>query len=143
MSKRPAWMAAPNEFRGGPRRSAKCRRALVLLAGCVLLAVSQISLSYESRGARSCAGWQQYSHDEADGYPKNLEIYQTWVIGYLSGMVAGSGMDFLVGTDSESIYLMVDAYCASNLNMNLAGAGTHLARQLMQQKNIVNVPTLP
>ena len=113
------------------------------LAACCLLAASSIAAAYESRGARSCVGWQQSNAEKKDGYPRNMEVYQTWLIGYLSGIVAGSGMDFLAGTESEAAFQMVDAYCSEHNNMNLAGAGTHLARQLMQQKRIVNVPTLP
>lgn len=119
------------------------KRLYALLAGCCLLTTSLSSAAYESRGARSCAGWQQYNQDEQEGYAKNSEIYQTWLIGYLSGMVAGSGMDFLAGTESESVFQMIDAYCVENPKMNLAGAGTYVARLLMQQKGIVNMPTLP
>lgn len=114
-----------------------------LLTGGCLLGAGHPSWAYESRGARSCEGWQQYSQDEIEGYPKNLEIYQTWLIGYLSGIVAGSGMDFLVGTETASVFRMADAYCTENPEMNLAGAGTYIARQLMRQKGLVNVPTLP
>lgn len=119
------------------------RRLCALLAVCGMLVTSQNSSAYESRGARSCAGWQQYRQDEKAEVPRNSEIYETWLIGYLSGIVAGSGMDFLAGTDSESVFLMADAYCAEHPNMNLAGAGTRIARELMQQKKIVNQPTLP
>lgn len=123
--------------------AALARRIGALLASGCLLAASPNGAAYESRGARSCVGWQQSNAAEKDGYPRNMEIYQTWVIGYLSGIVAGSGMDFLAGTQSEAAFVMVDAYCSEHSNMNLAGAGTHVARQLMQQKGIVNVPTLP
>lgn len=128
---------------GFPAPAALAQRIGVLLAACVMLAASPLGAAYESRGARSCAGWQQSNAEEQDGYPRNMEIYQTWLIGYLSGIVAGSGMDFLAGTQSEAAFVMVDAYCSEHSNMNLAGAGTHVARQLMQQKGIVNVPTLP
>jgi hypothetical protein len=114
-----------------------------LLAGCCLLATSHPALAYESRGARSCVVWQEYRRDQIAGYPLNSETYQTWLIGYLSGIVAGSGMDFLAGTDNESVFLMVDGYCAANPLMNLAAAGTYVARDLMQQKGIVNRGTLP
>lgn len=119
------------------------KRLCMLVAGFCLLGTCNLSWAYESRGARSCEGWLQYSRDERDGYPKNSEIYETWLIGYLSGIVAGSGTDFLVGTDSESVFQMVGEYCAENPTMNLAGAGTYVARQLMQQKRIVHMPTLP
>lgn len=123
--------------------AALARRIGALPASGCLLAASPNSSAYESRGARSCVGWQQSHVEEQDGYPQNIEIYQTWLIGYLSGIVAGSGMGFLAGTESEAAFVMVDAYCNEHSNMNLAGAGTHVARQLMQQKGIVNVPTLP
>ena len=74
--------------------------------------------------------------------PRMLDS-ETWLIGYLSGLVAGSGTDFLAGTNNESVFLMVDVYCGEILQMNLAAAGTSVARQLMQQKGIVNIPILP
>jgi len=126
-----------------------CRRPVwqrrlcgILTLGC-LLGLSQGGAAYESRGARSCLVWQQYRQDQKIGYPLNSETYQTWVVGYLSGIVAGSGMDFLAGTDNESVFQMMDAYCAANPLMNLASAGTYVARDLMQQKRIVNRGTLP
>jgi hypothetical protein len=72
----------------------------------------------------------------------NAEIDQTWLVGYLSGVVAGSGMDFLIGTDNETIYAMVDDYCQANPQGQLAAAGTDLARGLMAKKGITNIPTL-
>lgn len=119
------------------------KRGYVLLAGFCLLGLGNPSWAYESRGARSCEGWLQSSRDGKDGYPRNSEIYETWLIGYLSGIVAGSGTDFLVGTETEAAFRMVDAYCIENPEMNLAGAGTHVARQLVQQKGIPHKPTLP
>ena len=119
------------------------KRLFVLLAGFCLLGTGNLSWAYESRGARSCEGWLQVGRDDRDGYPRNSEIYETWLIGYLSGIVAGSGTDFLVGTDNESVFRRVDAYCTENPTMNLAGAGTYVARQLMQEKGIAHVPTLP
>jgi len=101
------------------------------------------SLAYESRGARSCSAWQEYRQDEMAGNPRNSEIYQTWLVGYLSGIVAGSGMDFLAGTENEVVFLMTDTYCSENPTMNLSAAGTAVARELMQLKGIVNRGTLP
>ncbi len=114
-----------------------------LVVACCVLWTTNFATAYESRGARSCAAWQEYRRDEKVGNPLNAQIYQTWVIGYLSGIVAGSGMDFLYGTDNESVFSMVDTYCGANLLMNLAAAGTYVARDLMQQKAIVNRGTLP
>lgn len=114
-----------------------------LLVGCFLVGASCGVLAYESRGARSCFAWQEYRQDKSVGYAQNADVYETWLIGYLSGVVAGSGIDFLAGTDNESVFRMVDAYCGQNPMMNLATAGTSVARDLMQQKRIVNHGTLP
>lgn len=127
----------------GSLRGVPSGAAMIALAGCCLLATSHAALAYESRGARSCSGWQEYRQDERSGFPQTIEVYETWLIGYLSGIVAGSGTDFLVGTDNELVFQMVDAYCGANPQMNLAAAGTYVARQLMRQKGIVHMPTLP
>lgn len=108
-----------------------------------LLLLSQEAYAYDSRGARSCGAWQENRQDERDGYPRDAETFQTWVVGYLSGVVAGSGMDFLAGTDNEVVFAMIDVYCDANPQMNLADAGTHVARRLMEVKGIVNQGTLP
>lgn len=105
--------------------------------------MSHLSSAYESRGARSCEGWQGFRQDQRRGYSLNAEIYETWLVGYLSGIVAGSGTDFLVGTTNESVFLMVDDFCSENLQTNLAASGTSVARQLMQLKGIIHMPTLP
>jgi len=128
-----------------PKRAiARIRKLCALLAWCCLLGTSHAVSAFESRGARTCTAWQEYRQDEKAGINDlNSQIYQTWVFGYLSGIVAGSGMDFLSGTDNETVSLMIDAYCEANPGMNLAGAGTFVARQLMQQKGIINRPTLP
>ncbi len=119
------------------------KRLCVLVAGCCLLGVSHLSLAYDSRGARSCAGWQEYRRDEALGYSLNAEIYQTWLVGYLSGIVAGSGIDFFAGTENELVFLMTDKFCSKNPQTNLAEAGTSVARELMLIKGIAHRPTLP
>jgi hypothetical protein len=95
----------------------------------------------ESRGSRSCVSWQEHRFEQADGHAYSSEIDQTWLVGYLSGVVAGSGIDFLVGTDNEMIFAMADEYCQMQPRGQLAAAGTSLARGLMQQKGLVNIPT--
>lgn len=118
-------------------------RVAVLLLGCCLLGTTQLAAAVEARGSRSCASWLEHRLEEAEGHTLHAEIDQTWLVGYLSGVVAGSGIDFLVGTDNLSIFSMVDNYCQANPLGHLAPAGTALARELMQQKGIANVPTLP
>jgi len=117
-------------------------RLAILLIGCALLGTSALAAAVDSRGARSCAAWLEHRSAQPDGHALSSEIDQTWLVGYLSGVVAGSGMDFLIGTDNESIFLMVDDYCQANPLGQLAAAGTSIARELMVRKGIVNIPTL-
>ena len=119
------------------------KRPCLPVAVCCLLASCHPASAFESRGARSCVAWQEYRLDEKAGLPRNAEVYQTWVIGYLSGIVAGSGMDFFTGTDNETVFRMIDTYCGEDPRLNLAGAGIAVARQLMREKGIINRPTLP
>ena len=125
----------------GKLRGAKMKCALLALF--FLIEASHVLLAVESRGARSCSEWQKYRQDKIRGYSMNADIYETWLVGYLSGIVAGTGEDFLAGTDNETVFRMVDDYCDENLQMNLATAGTSAARQLVKQKGIINQPTLP
>jgi len=114
----------------------------MLLVGCCLLGTSVLAAAVESRGSRTCASWLEHRLEQPEGHAFNTEIDQTWMVGYLSGLIAGSGIDVLVGTNNVSIFAMVDAYCQAQPNSDLAAAGTSLARELMREKGIVNVPTL-
>lgn len=119
------------------------KRQTRLLIGCILLGSLSLAQSVESRGSRSCVSWQSHRLEQAEGYAQNSEVDQTWLVGYLSGVVAGSGIDFLVSTDNQTLFSMVDDYCNSQPRGQLAAAGTSLARGLMQQKGLANIPTLP
>lgn len=113
------------------------------LVGACLLGLSLPAAAFDSRGARSCSDWTQHRLEAVDGHTLNSEISQTWLVGYLSGMVAGSGMDFLVGTKNPVLFSMADDLCGKYPQADLAFIGTAIARELMKEKNIVNRPTLP
>ena len=118
------------------------KRLHFLLIGACLLATSSLAEALESRGSRSCASWTEHRSEQRAGHALNAEIEQTWGVCYLSGLVAGSGMDFLAGTDNETLFTMVDDYCQANPLEQQAAAGTAIARALMAQKRITNIPTL-
>lgn len=117
------------------------RRWLWLVIGWAVF----ISLSHavESRGARSCANWQDGRLAEKDAYSRIAEIDQTWLVGYMSGLVAGAGLDFFAGTDNPTLFAMVDDYCVATPTGNLATAGVAVARQLMLEKGMVYGGTRP
>jgi hypothetical protein len=119
------------------------RQVLAWLAGAWLLALTLPGSAVDSRGARSCYEWQKHRAEATEGYPLDADIIQTWLVGYFSGVVAGAGMDFLVGTKNPRLFEMADVLCQRHPQADLAFIGTAIARELMQEKNIVNRPTLP
>jgi hypothetical protein len=126
-----------------PTKIVRARQALMCLAGACLLGSSLSAAAFDSRGARSCGDWTQHRLDAVGGHKLNSDISQTWLVGYLSGMVAGSGMDFLTGTKNPVLFGMADDLCRKYPQADLAFIGTAIARELMQEKDIVNLPTLP
>ena len=118
-----------------PRRQyrlMKCRFQpfLALLLGC-LVAAGAAAQTVTARGARNCALWTENRIDERGGHLLGAQFYQTWLVGYLSGMAAGTGTDILSGTRNGALFLRVDRYCAENPGANLAQAGATVARELM------------
>lgn len=102
-----------------------------LLLAC-LVAADTAAQTVLARGARNCALWTENRIDERSGHLLQAQVYQTWLVGYLSGMAAGTGMDILAGARNDALFLMVDRYCAENPRANLAQAGATVARELMQ-----------
>ncbi|MEK7876864.1 MAG: hypothetical protein AAB325_11795 [Pseudomonadota bacterium] len=106
-----------------------------LLVGCLLLAssLSAFSSSLEggvaARQAPSCGEW--VSHREKSD---TLALGNTsWLLGYLSGLAAGRGKDFLAGTDNGSIYKWMDNYCRTNPLRDVSSGGIALAAELTRK----------
>lgn len=111
-------------------------RALVLVAGC-LLALNVCAV--DVMGSRSCASWNQERHMADSSKEMNripVLITRSWFLGYLSGRAEASGLNFIKGTDSDSIFLWLDIYCRANPNTGLERAGAALASELMQMKGM-------
>jgi hypothetical protein len=107
-----------------------------LLVGCLLLASSIIAVSasleegVEARQAPSCGEW--VSHREKSD---TLALGNTsWLLGYLSGLAAGRGKDFLSGTDNGPIYKWMDNYCRTNPLRDVGSGGIALAAELTRKK---------
>ena len=58
-----------------------------------------------------------------------------WFLGFVSGLAVGSDKDFLRLTDTESIYLWVDRYCAQQPLDSLSVAGIQLKRALTKRNS--------
>lgn len=109
--------------------------AAMRLAAIVLglfLSASAAAQTVTARGARSCALWNENRLDALGGHLLGAQFYQTWLVGYLSGVAAGTGVDLLGGRPNAPLFQRVDRYCAENPGANLAQAGMTVARELMQ-----------
>lgn len=119
------------------------KKIVTVLLGCCVFSLSHAQAVITMRGARACSDWNQDRIEEREGHTLNAEVHQTWLVGYLSGMAAGAGVDLLSGVANEPLFVMVDEYCGANPAANLAQAGTDVARNLMQQKQIIYLGTRP
>lgn len=54
----------------------------------------------------------------------------SWIAGFLSGMATESHINFVKGTDGESIRLWVENYCRNNPLKDTADAGYFLSLEL-------------
>lgn len=113
------------------------RTLILLLAGCILLATSHVSLAAESRGSRSCSKWieerrQAEAREDLNKIP--VLISKSWFLGFVSGRASRSAQDWLKGTDNESIFLWLDNYCRNKPLQDLEAAGIALELELMEIK---------
>lgn len=87
----------------------------------LILAAFAVSAVFNSAGTHaqtvtartsSCGVWAKERGDKTDGYQK------AWLIGYLSGLSAATGVEFWRkdghSLDNESVFLWMDKYCREN-----------------------------
>ena len=106
---------------------------LALMAVTTLSGVSGSASALVIRGTRSCGNWVELekSNGQADAGAS-----RSWLVGYLSGVVAGTGKDFLKDTDNESIYLWMTNYCKKNPLNNIAVGSEDLYFEMLKKKGI-------
>ncbi len=121
----------------------RSRKIAAILLGCCVVSASHAQMMVTARGARACAAWNDNRIEQREGRPFKAEVHQTWLVGYLSGLAAGAGVDFLFDVGNESLFAMVDQYCRTNPAAHLGLAGVAVARDLMAQKQLVYVGTRP
>lgn len=103
-----------------------------LLAGCLLLAASIVPVAAhaqggaEARRAPSCGEWIVH-REKSDTLALGNA---SWLLGYLSGLAASSGKDYLSATDNASIYKWMDKYCRASPLKDLSSGANALAAEL-------------
>ncbi len=108
---------------------------IALLAVCCLLGSAQFAKAapaerVEARAAASCGEWIDH-RKKSD----TLALSNTsWLVGYLSGLAAGSGRNFLPGNENTEIFSWMDNYCRSNPLTDIAVGGSSLMAELVAKK---------
>ena len=102
-----------------------------ILRRCLLLALCAVVVGAEAAefGSPSCGEW--VAHREKSDTLALGNAY--WLQGFIAGLSAGSGKDFLAGTDSSAFNGWMDKYCQANPLRDLASGAGALAAEL--QKN--------
>src|ERR1700674_299407 len=83
------------------------------------------------RGGQSCVKWVE-THRIPDQQTGNAA--ESWVLGFLSGMVVANDENFLEGTDNESIFQWITNYCTQHPLEHLGDATRLLSHELRKKK---------
>jgi len=110
-----------------------------VLVGVLYVALAQVvpagGATITTRGTPSCANWiNSKGVSGQENWPRTVAT--AWLIGFLSGIALDQGKNFLDGTDTDSLVLWVDNYCAANSLKNVAEAGAVLSAELARQKGL-------
>jgi hypothetical protein len=103
-----------------------------ILRRCLLLALCAAAVAVEAAefGSPSCGEW--VAHREKSDTLALGNAY--WLQGFVAGLAAGSGKDFLTGMDSSAFNGWMDKYCQANPLRDLASGAVALATELQKNK---------
>ena len=102
----------------------------MLLTG-LLLSVTSIPASAAVRmmgaGNVTCKEWTQL-RSSTDYFSAG-----NWILGFLSSTSWNTGNDILAGKEAESLFAVIDKYCANTPEMTIADAAVDLATHLLDK----------
>lgn len=104
------------------------RKIAIAAFRCALIATliiyGQLAGAVMTKGAAPCGEWLE-SRQAQTALPDEY-----WLLGYLSGLALGTGLDVLNGVKSASLAAWVDNYCKQYPLENLSTAGSKLFDEL-------------
>jgi hypothetical protein len=91
--------------------------ALALASPLVLAQTPSVMV--RGQGAMGCGQWVNAIAQDNQTRLTPADTYKSWVLGYLSGMAAGTSLNFwgragINQLDSESVFLWIGNYCRAN-----------------------------
>lgn len=100
------------------------KATLVAALAFMIAASSDVSAHYvQIRGGGSCAKW-------AKQRPKQAQLLETWLLGYLSGMVQQLDIHFPKGVSNDAVFLWMVNYCKQNPKDGLQAGGFRIVGKL-------------
>ena len=103
----------------------------LLLALAALPAPAADSVDAPVRGAPSCGEWVA-QRKKAD----TLALSNAnWLLGYLSGLGAGSGRNVLGGRDNAAVFAAMDKYCSEHPFKDAAAGGAAMLEASARRKD--------
>ena len=109
----------------------KSKTVAFVMSGLIFNTAAFDAQAVEVRGTPTCSGWiKQKGTLQGSGN-------KGWLVGFLSGVAVESDKDFLLGTDSDALFLWVDNYCQANPLNDVALAGWALSVELRLKKDLL------
>lgn len=109
---------------------------LLLIVSAIGFSTNSIATGFTYIGSASCGDWVQNRTGGGDAKLLLSTAQKFWLLGYLSGVANGSGVDFMRTSDAASFELWMDNYCRDNPLDNVADGAVKLARELIKKKKM-------
>lgn len=107
-------------------------KTLGIIICFVAIFFNQETNAVEMRGMISCGRW---INDKKNDELSRITA-ERWIIGYLSGLAAGTEKNILEGTDNDSIILWIDNYCSANPLKDIGHGSNEIFFELARQKRL-------
>jgi hypothetical protein len=82
-------------------------------------------------GSVSCKEWT--ADRTAEHSYMNKSVDQNWVLGFLNGYATTTGINFLDGVKTQTIFKWMDKYCASHPSKNIDDGSLVFAHEIIRQ----------
>lgn len=108
----------------------------VLLIGLGIGGISSSAIAVGVAGGVSCKTWTDVRRNAPDS-PVGARA-RGWLLGYISGLTAGNGVDFLSEQEtSDMLFGYADTYCKNNPSKGLNDAGLRIGLELARSKGLL------
>ncbi len=107
------------------------RKAILVAAFASMIAASPYASAHlvQIRGGGTCADWMKQR-------PKQAQLLETWLLGYLSGMAQQLDIHFPKEVSNDAVFLWMDTYCKQNPGKGLQTGGFRLMGKFANNEGV-------